>query len=129
MKISRMNYDKPRRCPGWAGPGWNNMLFHRPNRKWKESTCNNGSIKIRHYKDDECKVDNRWWKFEFYKCDTCGVITLPLVTRNFDYYTYYLRIKYYSIYYNRYVMKFLIHTAPKFGWYSKRFWHEVKDEQ
>ena len=129
MNISRLSYEKPRRCPNWNGPGWNNMLFYRPNKKWKDTRCDGGFITIRYWKDADHSIPNRWWKFNFHKCDKCGVTTLPYVTRYFDYFTYYLWFKHFDIYsYNR-VRRFFLHTAPKFGWYSSEFFYKVKDEQ
>lgn len=57
MRISRPCYDKPRRCPGWAGGGW---------RYAKTRRCLDGHVQWPH--------GVRWW---FGRCDTCGVIVLP----------------------------------------------------
>lgn len=60
MRISRSCWDKPRRCPGWAGAGWNLQ------QKWY---CRDGNIVF----------PLRWWGLGV--CDECGVRVLPYWTR------------------------------------------------
>ena len=70
MRLSRHCYDKPRRCPGWAGGGWTSA---RPSR------CNNGFI--------DGAWDTNYWKqkWTFHRCNTCDVICWPIVVRWLDY--------------------------------------------
>jgi hypothetical protein len=67
--ISRPCYDKPRRCPGWAGGGWKgaeHLLCHE-----KDGYSGYTNINFR----------DRWWKWKTSKCDNCGVIVLPYAVR------------------------------------------------
>lgn len=57
MRLSRPCYDKPHRCPGWAGGG---MKYAKTER------CHGGHVTAR----------SPWW---FGRCDTCGVVTWPWV--------------------------------------------------
>lgn len=64
MRISRSCWDKPRRCPGWAGAGWNYRAALA-----ERTYCHNGSVTFPH----------RWWSLGV--CDECGVRVLPYWTR------------------------------------------------
>lgn len=81
MRLSRPCYDKPHRCPGWAGGGWK-----RP----KERRCRDGSVHTRprmvrdaEYGDYEVSDPgtNRW---RFGRCNKCDVVTVPFVWRYLD---------------------------------------------
>lgn len=70
MRLSRPCYDKPHRCPGWAGGGW---------RSAAQYTCVNGSIRTR-VRDDLIgdfgyPGDQRW---RFGHCNHCNVVTWPV---------------------------------------------------
>ena len=77
-RISRPCYDKPHRCPGWAGGG-------AKYPKGYESRCDNGSIHVRARGLAETySVARGWfnshpaehpWRFGY--CDTCNVKTWP----------------------------------------------------
>lgn len=61
-------YDKPRRCPGWAGGGW---------KYPKVSRCPSGML--------DFYIDPSWRaQWRSYRCTKCGVRTIPYVTRWLD---------------------------------------------
>ncbi len=64
MRLSRPCYDKPWRCPGWAGGGM---------RYAKRDRCEDGRM---HGWDGQ-----RWPHLRFHRCDTCDVITIPYALR------------------------------------------------
>lgn len=71
VRFSRPCYDKPHRCPGWAGGG---MKYPRG-----ESRCNNGRIRTRVEMKEfpgeyEYPASTPW---RFGHCDTCDVVTWP----------------------------------------------------
>ncbi len=68
MRLSRPCYDKPHRCPGWAGGGM---------RYAKVSRCDSGSLS-----DD--MYARTAWKWRLNRCATCGVHVLPFVIRYLD---------------------------------------------
>lgn len=68
MGFRRHCYDKPWRCPGWAGGGWK-----RPSDK--RDICDGGSF-APHWKSG-CQ-------WHFHKCYWCGTVAVPLVTRWLD---------------------------------------------
>lgn len=68
LRLSRPCYDKPWRCPGWAGGG---MRYPKADR------CESGSISM--WNDP-----SRFVRFRFGRCTQCGVVTLPWVTRHLD---------------------------------------------
>lgn len=76
MRLSRHCYDKPRRCPGWAGGGFSYA---------EVQTCDNGSIQLL---DDHTgslfitRIKRNW---SFHRCDTCDVVCWPIVVRWLDY--------------------------------------------
>jgi hypothetical protein len=81
FRISRPCWDKPHRCPGWAGGG---------NRFAKVQTCDNGRIstkprmiKIADFEPFETDHpgSNPW---RMGKCNTCNVITIPWALRHVD---------------------------------------------
>lgn len=82
MRLSRPCYDKPHRCPGWAGGG-----VHFPSTRGyaKYGSCDNGSIRTRLRRGDE-SGDNypgsRRWSFG--RCTKCDVVTWPVVIRWVD---------------------------------------------
>lgn len=63
MRISRPCYDKYRRCPGWAGPGF---------KYAKVEHCDNGFITFR---------DSPRWKWLIHRCPKCQIIVLPYYIR------------------------------------------------
>lgn len=85
MRLSRTCYDKSHRCPGWAGGG---MHYAKTDR------CIDGRVEVRPGKiatfvePDETYVYNTThpsespWRFG--QCNTCDVVTWPVVTRWLD---------------------------------------------
>lgn len=68
MRFSRPCYDKPWRCPGWAGGG---------ERYAKVDRCEDGRM----LGWDGEHAHPQW---RFHRCDTCDVVTWPYVTRWLD---------------------------------------------
>lgn len=69
MRLSRHCYDKPHRCPGWAGGGWK---YPRGAQR-----CDNGHIEI--------DYSNRWKRnWTFHHCDKCDVVCWPIFTQWLD---------------------------------------------
>lgn len=68
MRISRPCYDKPWRCPGWAGGGARFARRHR---------CSGGSLAAGW-------ADRRTPQWRVNRCPRCGVYVLPYVVRWFD---------------------------------------------
>lgn len=77
MRLSRPCYDKPHRCPGWAGGG-THMSVH--------DLCDGGRIRVRvpleGYPGEWEYPSTHPWRFGF--CDMCDVRTWPWVTRRLD---------------------------------------------
>lgn len=69
VRLRRTCYDKPHRCPGWAGGGWR---FPKPNRV----VCQSGSLRTMYA--------GRWWRWQFHRHPTCGTVALPPVTKWLD---------------------------------------------
>ena len=80
--MSRPCYDKPHRCPGWAGGGWKSS---------KVNHCQSGSIRthdMRLEQEDGRPVlvggypgEHRW---RFGRCYKCDVVTWPYNIRWID---------------------------------------------
>jgi len=71
FRFRRHCYDKPWRCPGWAGGGWRS-----PRRG---DACDDGSLS-RYW-----NPTRRWYThWQFHRCLTCGTIAIPHVTRWLD---------------------------------------------
>ena len=70
MRISRLDYDKPHRCPRRTGPAF---------RYSRETYCETGFIR-----DIYNGFYPRTWRWRFARCDSCDVVTLPYVTRWLD---------------------------------------------
>lgn len=68
MNFRRHNYDKGWRCPGWSGGGFSSP---RPSR----DICQGGSF-APHW--------NHGCQWHFHKCQECGTIAIPLVTKWLD---------------------------------------------
>lgn len=68
MRLSRPCYDKPHRCPGWAGGG---------TRYAKANRCTCGGSMPGFY-------DRRAWRWRPYRNAACGVLVLPYVVRWLD---------------------------------------------
>jgi len=71
MRVSRPCYDKYHRCPGWAGGGL----------KYAKADRCPGHGYVRTYGETRMR---RLWKWRFHRCDKCGVIVLPYMTRWLD---------------------------------------------
>lgn len=70
MRAVRKDYDKPNRCPGWSGSGIREYPWER-----SKPFCDGGPSG---YYADDC---NNW---RVHQCGTCGLRTLPYVTRYID---------------------------------------------
>lgn len=68
MRISRPCYNKPHRCPGWAGGG---MRYAKVDR------CVNGYLP-----DEMCQQKFR--RLKMHQCEACGVFVLPLAIQYVD---------------------------------------------
>jgi hypothetical protein len=66
VPISRPCYDKPHRCPGWAGGGWLRALVSR---------CESGSLGRIDYR-------RRFWRGA--RCPECNLYVLPIATQKVD---------------------------------------------
>jgi hypothetical protein len=64
VRLSRLCYDKPRRCPGWAGGGW---LYAKVPR------CDGGHIQL--------NFNDPYRRWKFHRCDSCDVLALPYLVR------------------------------------------------
>lgn len=69
IQISRLNYDKPHRCPTWSGGGWRNGDAADP-----RCTASFASFMYR----------RTAWKWRPVQCRRCGLVCLPYVTRWLD---------------------------------------------
>lgn len=68
MGISGPCYDKPHRCPGWAGGGM---------RYATTSRCDNGRLSAGMY--------DRWaWQWRTHRCVSCRLLVLPYAVRHLD---------------------------------------------
>jgi hypothetical protein len=67
VRISRPCFDKPHRCPGWAGGG---MRYAKVDR------CDSGRL--------TGLYEKRMWKWRFNRCDTCDVLALPYAVQYVD---------------------------------------------
>lgn len=86
MRLSRPCYDKPHRCPGWAGGGTHSA---------KEYRCSNGSIRTRVTDPTPISADefSIWGQQYLYPgvakwhpgyCNKCDVVTVPYALRWLD---------------------------------------------
>lgn len=73
MRFQRHCYNKMWRCPGWAGGGWSTNRFGR-------DKCDGGSF-ARKYMSPGWRWYTNW---QFHRCDTCGTVAIPHVTRWLD---------------------------------------------
>lgn len=71
MYLRRHCYDKPWRCPGWAGGGWTHP---------KTKRCDGGRL------DVYDRVMRPWWfpLWRFSRCGRCDVRAVPLITKWVD---------------------------------------------
>lgn len=81
--ISRPCYDKPRRCPGWAGGGWKSAKHFL----CRDHDRYSGYLNI--------NFKNRWWKWKTHRCPTCKVVVLPYVIRWTSPRSWWYEIKYF----------------------------------
>lgn len=86
MRISRPCYDKPHRCPGWAGGGVRSAKvdrckgdggYVRTRPRWKPVDDDPEIFPEGGYEDDH-PGSNQW---RFGRCDGCGVRTWPYAVR------------------------------------------------
>lgn len=73
MRIRRHCYDKPHRCPGWAGGG---MKHPRDGAVICDSASFVNAAENMYFK--------RFWTWRFHRCSNCGTVALPHVLRWFD---------------------------------------------
>lgn len=86
MRLSRPCYDKPHRCPGWAGGGWKSGNDKHP--------CNSGSIRTRKpdpdYAGEFIYPSTAKWRPGYCVgsrhtgAPPCGVVTIPWGLRYLD---------------------------------------------
>ena len=67
IRVSRPCYNKWRRCPGWAGPGWKTR---------KVPYCDNGFFPLEQVGD--------WWKWKPWTCQVCRTWVLPVNVEKLD---------------------------------------------
>lgn len=85
MRLSRPCYDKPHRCPGWAGGGW---------KYGKTDRCENGgSIRVRKLDDSGHPGHPAEFRWRFSHCTKCDVVTWPYSVRFVDPSNYVVEIK------------------------------------
>lgn len=70
MRLSRHCYDKPRRCPGWAGGGWTGSEVSR---------CDSGMLRtfLGTHTDP-------WYDFRWHRCTKCDVLAVPVAVQWLD---------------------------------------------
>lgn len=90
---SRPCYDKPRRCPGWAGGGWKYARVttcpeEKPGGFWD----NLMDGKPRGYLPID--YDSHWWQWKVHTCPDCGVKVLPYVVSWTSWRTWWLEIRF-----------------------------------
>jgi hypothetical protein len=84
FRLSRPCYDKPHRCPGWAGGG---NRFPSEKGEAKYGRCENGSIRTRMPRGGEPGDDYpgiRKWHFGRCTNSQCKVVTWPWALRWID---------------------------------------------
>ncbi len=85
MRLSRPDYDKPHRCPGWSGPGWNLAGAGWWKVSARTDRCDDGSIRTLTRNDHPGRFgypgEHRW---RFGRCNKCDIVTWPVVTRWLD---------------------------------------------
>ena len=77
-RFRRHCYDKPWRCPGWAGGGWTYPSARR-------DVCDGGSFATTWGRmlGGQWYAD-RWINWRWHHCQACGTIAIPHVTRWLD---------------------------------------------
>lgn len=66
MRLRRHCYDKPWRCPGWAGGG-----FRFPSDRRR--ICDGGTL-VRYWDKGHHWLIN----WQFHRCEDCGTVALPI---------------------------------------------------
>jgi hypothetical protein len=83
IRISRLNYDKVHRCPSWAGSGfscvWTGYRYDAG-----EVECNGSFAPLGGIYYDLDGNNRKHWQWRFVKCNQCGIICLPYITRWLD---------------------------------------------
>lgn len=78
VRFSRPCYDKPRRCPGWAGGGWKYAIqTFCPEEKIGGFWDNLLDGRPRGYLPID--YESKLWMWRFRTCLDCGVVVLPYV--------------------------------------------------
>lgn len=67
LRLTRLSYDKPHRCPAWSCSGWHDKF---------SSECDASFASFIY--------ERRAWNWRFTHCPQCGVRCLPYVTRWLD---------------------------------------------
>ena len=111
---SRPCYDKPRRCPGWAGGGWKYARVTLcPEEKPGGFSDDLMDGKPRGYLPID-SYESRWWRWKIHTCPDCGVKVLPYMVRWTSWRTWQWEIEYR-------VRNF----AYDFPWKSRRLWNKI----
>lgn len=101
MYWRRHCYDKVRRCPGWAGPGWKRTYYDEKPDHWDSVHNDDGNFpfetsalrRIEWYqRRNRCDNGFLWtmdlidpWRmFRVHRCSKCDVRTIPMFTRWLD---------------------------------------------
>lgn len=96
MYLRRQCYDKPWRCPGWAGGGWQMTYYDsKPADDWTDEEWKSSSARRRHWWQPRhrCKSgtlwrarlsEDPWWSWRWHHCNVCDVVALPHVIRWLD---------------------------------------------
>jgi len=104
MKIMRVNYDKPHRCPTWSGPGWSGG----------KGECAGGSFARVFHEEEYHQRKRPEWRF--HTCESCGVVVLPEVLKNLDptWWTHRIRVRVRNIQYR---------------WADWKYWRELDKQE
>lgn len=101
MYLRRHCYNKARRCPGWAGPGWRGTFDDTKPDYWDTLLNEDGDYpwetsnsRRRHWwqRRDLCSngylwtmaLQDPWRMFRSHRCTKCDVRTIPMFTHWFD---------------------------------------------
>lgn len=111
MKISRINYNKPGKCPGWYGAGWGNA---------GTITCDGFPTPW----ETKSGKDKKLWRWRISKCYTCGRILLPHKLKYFEWHTYQIMWGRRDEKLEFYKLRLFMVYAPKVGYYHKDYWEK-----
>lgn len=99
MYLRRHCYDKPHRCPGWAGGGMRNTFHDTKPEYWggegfEDYDFETSNSRRRHWWESKnrCKGGSLWdlfyedpfWMWRWHHCYVCDVVAIPSVVRWLD---------------------------------------------